>query len=41
MKDLGRINITREQIEAGIGKAPKLIHKRKGAVIKLFYADVG
>lgn len=39
MKDLGNINISRDQIEAGIGKAPKLIHKRKGAIIKLHYAD--
>jgi hypothetical protein len=39
MKDLGNINISRDQIEAGIGNAPKLVHKRKGAVIKLHYAE--
>lgn len=39
MKDLGNINITREQIEKG--ETPKLIHKRKGAIIKLHYYGSG
>ena len=39
MKNLGNINVVRDQIEASRGKAPKLIHKRKGAIIKMFYAE--
>jgi len=39
MKDLGNINISRDQIEVGIGKAPKLIHKRKGVIIELIYSE--
>jgi hypothetical protein len=41
MKDLGNINISRSQIEVDLGKEPKLIHKRKGAIIKFFYYGSG